>query len=220
MLTGKSRCLCHPPVLPPLLRFCHKHQPPSLLHYSISGRLQAWSGLNCGRSAPFDCPISTDSGKKKEGSTRNVREGSMAKWGCHVVDASHVPLFHFHLFFFFPCCFCLPTTCSTVSRYLRINLGAWRPWRPWRPWHRLAPPFRCCGWAPVTWRWTQAWHLTWQQQPAKLPCRPGLRPSLRPTHNECHALLVVYARSVSSVGGNSNQACLPSCGTRICGLVD
>lgn len=97
----------NPPLLPPSPLPIKGRQAGTLCcyttGYSARGRLQAGLALTVVDlpSPPLDYPISTDSGKEKkkeEGSTRNVREGSMAKWGCHVVDSkprSAVSLFLF-----------------------------------------------------------------------------------------------------------------------------
>lgn len=95
-----------PPPFSPLLRFASQAGRQPLLHtlqataHAVGCRL-VW--LHCGRSATppsiTQSPLTRGKKKKKEeGSTRNVREGSMAKWGCHVVDSkprSAVSLFLF-----------------------------------------------------------------------------------------------------------------------------
>lgn len=150
---------------------------------------------------PFDCPISTDSGKKKEeGSTRNVREGSMAKWGCHVVDSKPRSAVSPRFFFF-----CLPNTLFYSARYCGLNFEAWPPWHAWSP-RSLALPRR--GWAPVTWRWAEVSHLTWQPSQSVQSSRPSSR-VVRPL-----PLLPNELRTTTLAGGIVIRS---ACGTRICG---
>lgn len=130
-----------PPFLPPSpLLFTGRQTCSATLQataHAVGCRL-AW--LDCGRSAtpPFDYPISTDSGKKKkkeEGSTRNVREGSMAKWGCHVVDSKPRSAVSLHFFFSSFACQHLPLLWANSEQ-------TWEPGTP-----GLVLPRR--GWAPA-----------------------------------------------------------------------
>lgn len=128
----------NPPPFSPLLRFPSQAggQAPSATYttgYGARGRLQA--GLAslwqiCHPSSITQSPLTRGKKKKKEeGSTRNVREGSMAKWGCHVVDSK--PRSAVSLFLFPFSSACHRHLVPNSARYCGLDLGAWYAWHAW-----------------------------------------------------------------------------------------
>lgn len=172
--TGCEKVLCRasadrgkpeaPPPNSPLLRSIPSQAGTLLLHYRLTVRAHA---VRCrlvwpdrGRSNPpplwtAQSPLTRGKKRRKRrASTRNVREGSMAKWGCHVVDWKPRSAVSSRFFFSF-----LPAnTLFYSARYC----GAWHAWpRPSASW--LGAGNLAVGTVP---------HLTWQ---SSRPCSRAVR---------------------------------------------
>lgn len=117
-----------------------------------------------------------------------MREGSMAKWGCHVVDSK--PRSAVSLRFFF---ICLPNTLFYSVRY--CGLIAWQPGKPGTPWSPR-PSASWLGAGDLAVGRSLASHVAAQPvQSAKLPRRPASSPPSPP--NEM--------RTTTQGRGKSNQ---------------
>lgn len=193
-----------PPPNSPLLRSIPSQAGTLLLHYRLTVRAHA---VRCrlvwpdrGRSNPpplwtAQSPLTRGKKRRKRrASTRNVREGSMAKWGCHVVDWKPRSAVSSRFFFSF-----LPAnTLFYSARYC----GAWHAWpRPSASW--LGAGNLAVGTVP---------HLTWQ---SSRPCSRAVRCLC-----SCCLLLIKNAQSTTQVGGGGggkSRVVRSACGTRICG---
>lgn len=100
-----------------------------------------------------------------------MREGSMAKWGCHVVDSKPRSAVSPRFFFF-----CLPNTMFYSARYCGLNLAAWLLGKPGTP-GPLCPSASWLGAGDLAVGRSLASHVAAQPvQSAKLPRRPASSP--------------------------------------------